>query len=231
MNILETDKLIKRYGQVTAVDRVSLSVGEGESVALIGANGAGKTTLLKLSVGLATPDGGSSRIAGYNVQRMPVAAKTNLGFMSDDPTAYDYLSGREFLTFAGRLRGMDGNRLSERIAELTPLFPIEPILDSPMAGYSRGNKQKVVFLAILLAKPKLLVIDEPIVGLDHASIRVFGQTIRQYARDGNAVLFVTHILEFAERYATRAVVLQRGRITDDVSPKDMSGLSSLVDTP
>ena len=217
MSILTTHHLVKQFGSFIAVNDVNLNLKAGDRYALIGENGAGKTTLMKLIVGLLVPTAGTTVITDHDTAQQPIAAKQQLGYMSDDPSAYDYLTGHEFLILTGKLRGIEGKKLTHRIAELTTMFPIQHILNQPMSYYSRGNKQKLAFLAALLAKPKLLVIDEPIVGLDSVSIDIMGKTLKQHSQDGGAVLFVTHILDFAERYANRAGYMQQGKIVREIT--------------
>src|SRR3990172_5231260 len=147
---IESVGLTKKFGTFSAVSDVNLHVQKGDVYALVGPNGAGKTTLVKMLVGLLAPTGGSALLFGHNVMTQPVRAKELFGYVSDDPTAYEYLSGREFLILKGRLRGMTERVLTERIGKLTSLFPIEDILSQPMSEYSRGNRQKTAFLASIM---------------------------------------------------------------------------------
>lgn len=231
MKLIEAHHLSKKFGSFTAVNAADLSLAAGERLALIGNNGAGKTTLMKMLVGLMIPDAGTARIAGHDITTMPLLAKQQLGYMSDDPTAYDYLSGEEFLILTGRLRGMSETAINHRLAELSKLFPIHSILSQPMSRYSRGNKQKVAFMAALFAKPKVLIIDEPIVGLDSASIDIMGQTLVEYTSEGNAAMFVTHIVDFAEKYATHAAVMVDGALEPPVAITHTTNLAKLIKTP
>jgi ABC-2 type transport system ATP-binding protein len=220
MEALVVRHLTKRFGSpkngYTAVNDVSFSVAPGEIYSLIGQNGAGKTTLLKMLVGLLIPTSGSASVYGHDITVSPVSAKRQIGYISDDPSAYEYLSGREFLTLTGRLREMKPRAILSRIDELVSVFPIEEIFDQPMSRYSRGNKQKVAVLAAVFAKPKLLIIDEPIVGMDARSIGIMGNLLSDYAKDGNAVVLVTHILDFAQKYADRAGIIREGVLTREV---------------
>jgi len=228
MDAIVTSGLTKRFGTFTAVDSVSLAIKEGETYALIGPNGAGKTTLIKILVGLLIPTGGSAFIFGNDVRKNPIAAKRMFGYVSDDPSAYEYLSGSEFLTLTGRLRGMTGSEVSRRIGQLTPLFPIADIISLPMSQYSRGNKQKIAVLGALLTKPKLLIIDEPIVGLDPESIEILGKTILHYTKEGNTVFFVTHILPFAQKFAQRTGVMKNGKIVKETAITKTTDMEKLL---
>lgn len=228
MNAVETHGLTKRFGSLTAVDGVSLRVDEGDRYALVGPNGSGKTTFIKMLVGLLLPSAGSAQVYGQDVVEKPLAVKENIGYVSDDPEAYEYLTGYEFLTLTGRLRGMTGAKLDERIEELASMFPLHDVLPHTMSGYSRGNRQKVAFLASILTKPKLLIIDEPIVGLDQESIDTVGRTIVNYAKAGNTVFFVTHILSFAKTYASAAGIMKKGKIVKELHITAKTPVSELL---
>jgi len=223
-----TQGLTKRFGSFSAVTEVNLRVRKGDVYALVGPNGAGKTTLVKMLVGLLAPTGGYASLFGHNVMTQPVSAKELFGYVSDDPTAYEYLSGREFLTLTGRLRGMTERVLTERIGKLTSLFPIEDILSRPMSEYSRGNRQKTAFLASIMTTPPVLIIDEPIVGLDPASIAILGGKLVAYAHAGGTVFFVTHIMDFAERFARTVGIMKAGKIVREVEVTQTLRLEELV---
>jgi ABC-2 type transport system ATP-binding protein len=217
---LVIQNLSKRFGSsadgVAVVRNVNISVGSGEIYALVGPNGAGKTTLLKMVVGLLKPDSGSVRICGHDSMENPRESKNHFGYVPDEPSGYDFLSGMEFLVFTGKLRGMDSDAIGARIRHLETLFPLADALARPMSEYSRGVKQKVLILAALMTAPEILIIDEPIVGLDPASIGSLGNLFTAYAAGGHAVVFVTHILEFALKYATRAGVMKAGALMRDI---------------
>jgi ABC-2 type transport system ATP-binding protein len=228
MVAIATKNLTKRFNTFTAVDAVNLSVNEGDLYALIGPNGAGKTTLIKMLVGLLIPTGGTATIAGFDIMRRPLSAKREIGYVPDDPSAYDYLTGLEFLMLTGRLRGMKEKEVKKRIDEIVPLFSISDIVPTPIAQYSRGNKQKVAILAALMTKPKILIIDEPIVGLDPSSIDILGATLIKYAREGHTVFFVTHILSFAQKYAQRVGVMKEGTIKKETVVSKAVALETLL---
>ncbi len=202
----------KSFGAFRALANCSLRVGKGEVLALIGPNGAGKTTLIKILTGLLEPTSGCAALAGHDIQADPIGAKRTFGYVPDDPTVYDYLTGREFLALTGRLRGLSRSQITERTTDLLGLFPVKHLMDEQMGNYSRGNKQKVAFLAALLPKPDMLLIDEPIVGLDPESITILGKTIREFAKNGGTVLFTTHILSFAKDYADAYALMVGGKI-------------------
>jgi len=212
-----TKDLTKSFGPVIAVAKVNLSIGPGEIYALVGPNGSGKTTLLKLMVGLLASDKGSTKIYGNDISSEPIEAKKLFAFISDDPRAYDYLTGKEFLALTGNLRQISPSTAKKRIEEIANIFPLKEILNQRMGNYSRGNRQKLAFLAGFLAQPKIFFIDEPIVGLDPASIKILGEQLRQFAKNGGTVLFSTHILDFAKNYADRVGVMVEGRIIREMA--------------
>ncbi len=224
---ISTFKLSKNFGLVSAVNEVTLAINPGEIYALVGPNGAGKTTLLKLLVGLLAPTSGNAVIYGHDIAEEPIEAKKMFAFISDDPKAYNYLTGREFLSLTANLRQIPAKTAEERIEKLKALFPISDIIDQRMAHYSRGNRQKLAFLAGLLAQPKIFIIDEPIVGLDPASIKIFGQKLRGFAKEGGTVLFSTHILKFAKDFAQRIGFMVNGRIEKETLLVDDTQIDDL----
>lgn len=209
---VETKNLTKKFGDFVAVKDVNLKIKKGEAYALIGPNGAGKTTLLKMIVGLYSSTSGSAYILGHDIVKESVLAKKLFGYISDSPSAYEYLTGLEFLSLTGNLRGLAKDKIERRTKEISKAFPLAETLDQPMSSYSRGNKQKVAFLASILAEPPILFIDEPIAGLDPKSIGIFGKKIRDYVKKGNTVMFISHSLSFAKDYADRVGLMESGEI-------------------
>ncbi|MEK7534669.1 MAG: ABC transporter ATP-binding protein [Patescibacteria group bacterium] len=209
---IKTINLSKQFDHIKAVNSVNLEIQTPQVYALIGPNGSGKTTLIKLLVGLLRPTHGSVSIFGHDILQEGEKAKEMFGYISDDPSPYDYLSGIEFLTLTGKLRRLPSSVIHDRISELLSLFPIQDIVYQRMGLYSRGNRQKLAFLAAFIAQPRLLIIDEPIVGLDPTSIDIFGKALKTFARNGGTVFFATHILSFAKRYADRVGIMHAGRI-------------------
>lgn len=219
----------KRFDQKLVVHSATLTIPSGRITTLIGPNGTGKTTLIKMIVGLLTPTSGVVTIFGQDIQQDPIASKKLFGYISDDPSAYEYLSGFEFLSLTGKLRGMPEKRIQQRIREVKSLFPLKEILEQPMAYYSRGSRQKVALLAALLDEPKLLLIDEPIVGLDPQSIDIFGEILRQFSESDGTVFFVTHTLSFANQYANDVYVMNHGKIVVHKDIRETLSLKTLYE--
>jgi ABC-2 type transport system ATP-binding protein len=211
----------KSFGQTKVVKNTSLKILPGEIFTLIGPNGAGKTTLVKMMTGLLRPDKGSITLYGHSIVATPEVAKEYFGYVSDNPSPYDYLTGEEFLALTGRLRGMSPKETAKRIKDLSQLFPIGIALSQPLQPQSRGTKQKIAFLAALMDNPEILIIDEPIVGLDPDGIEIFGKTLKQFAKAGGTVFMVTHILSFAKLYSTRVAVMQNGRISGETAVRNV----------
>lgn len=210
--LIETQNLVKRYGDKTAVDNVSFEVYGGEVFGFLGPNGAGKTTTIKMIVGLLQPTSGVVKVAGYDVLAQPVLAKAACGFVPDTPNLYPKLSGRELLRFVGDLYEMDRQRVERRSEELLRLFDLSQAGDDPIDSYSHGMQQKTTLAAALLHDPKVLVLDEPTVGLDPRSARLIKDMLRQLADRGAAVFLSTHILEIAERMCDRIGIINKGEL-------------------
>lgn len=230
--MLSIKDISKRFGDFGAVKDVSFSVSSGEIYALIGPNGSGKTTLVKMITNLLLPDKGQIKINGFDVVQESLDAKNDLGYVPDDPALYDYLTGREFLWLTGRLHGMTEDRIKTRISDLLEIFPLKDVIDHRAGEYSRGSKQKVAFLSALISEPKLLVIDEPIVGLDPLSIINFGKELKKFASAGGAVFMTTHILDFAQQWASAVGVLSEGKLTRETKVSrntDLAHLYQLVE--
>lgn len=225
---LRVDRLTKRFGPLVAVDDLSIEVRQGEIYGLIGPNGSGKTTTVKMLVGLYRPTSGRVEILGVDLAREPERAKRGLGYVPDEPFVYDKLSGREFLHLVGELYGIPRAERGTRIERLLGVFPITEVIDGYMERFSRGNKQKLTLLASLLHEPRVLVIDEPIVGLDPESAIKTRELLLGFARAGGAVLLSTHTLAFAESICHRVGLLRAGRL---VQEGDLESLRRLAGLP
>jgi ABC-2 type transport system ATP-binding protein len=210
--LIETKNLVKRFGDKVAVNNVSFDVHGGEVFGFLGPNGAGKTTTIKAIVGLLQPTSGTVRVSGYDVQTQPMQAKASSGYVPDTPNLYMKLSARELLRFVGDLYELKRDKIDDRIAELLRLFDLTDVRDDLIDSYSHGMKQKIALAAAIIHDPKVLVLDEPTVGLDPKSARLIKDILRQLADRGAAVFLSTHILEIAERMCDRIGIIDRGNL-------------------
>lgn len=210
--LLRLEHLTKQFAAQRAVDDLSLTIIPGEIYGLIGPNGSGKTTTVKLIAGLYRPTAGRVVVGGIDLHREPERAKRLLGYVPDEPFAYERMSGREFLHLIGELWGVGPGERARKIDELADVFRIGSSLDAYVEGYSRGGRQKLSLIAALLHAPRLLVIDEPIVGLDPESTARTRELLADYAAGGAAVLVCTHTLAFAEAVCHRLGLLRDGRL-------------------
>jgi ABC-2 type transport system ATP-binding protein len=210
---LALEGLSKRFAGRLALDNLSITLAPGEIYGLIGPNGSGKTTTVRLATGLYRPTAGRVLVDGIDVHREPARAKRLLGYVPDEPFAYERMSGREFLHLVGALWDVPARDRAIRIDELAAIFSgLPPILDGHVDSYSRGNRQKVAIVAALLHAPRVLVIDEPIVGLDPESALRTRELLRDFVARGGAVLVCTHTLSFAEAVCHRVGLLRDGRL-------------------
>ncbi|MFU8802336.1 MAG: ABC transporter ATP-binding protein [Bradymonadaceae bacterium] len=211
--IVTLDHLEKKYGQFTAVDRISLEVPYGTVFGVLGPNGAGKTTTLRMITGLLRPTAGSIVIDGHDMDKDPVAAKTITGFIPDRPYIYDKLTAFEYLRFIGGLYKLSGKMLAGRIPEMLELFELREWSDTLIESFSHGMKQRLVFSGALLPGPKLLVVDEPMVGLDPKGHKLVKSLFRRLAEEEDmTILLSTHTLEVAEEICDQIVIINHGRI-------------------
>jgi len=214
MSLIEINCLTKAFGGLTAVDDLNLSVGEGEIFGFLGPNGAGKTTTLKMMAGLIRPNSGSVSICGYDVQKEPMEAKKVLGYVPDRPFVYDKLSASEFMRFMGGLYLMDESTVRPRSAELLKLFGLSDWAPELIEGFSHGMKQRLVMAAALLHEPRVLIVDEPMVGLDPRGVRLLRDVFIGLKEKGSAVFMSTHSLDLAEKIADRVGIINRGRLIE-----------------
>jgi ABC-2 type transport system ATP-binding protein len=210
--LITTESITKKFGEKLAVDGVNLGIHGGEVFGFLGPNGAGKTTTIKMIVGLLQPTSGTAKVAGFDVQAEPLQAKAACGYVPDTPNLYAKLSGRELLRFVGDLYEIPRATVDERGAELLRLFDLSDAQDDLIDSYSHGMKQKTALAAALIHDPRVLVLDEPTVGLDPKSARLIKDMLRQLADRGSAVFLSTHILEIAERMCDRIGIINQGRL-------------------
>ena len=210
--LIETRSLVKRYGDKLAVNNVSFNVYGGEVFGFLGPNGAGKTTTIKMIVGLLQPTAGTINVAGYDVQTQPLLAKAASGYVPDTPNLYAKLTGRELLRFVGDLYSMDPVHVARRTDELLHQFDLAAAAEDTFDSYSHGMQQKISLATALIHDPRVLILDEPTVGLDPRSARQIKDILRQLAHAGSAVMLSTHILEIAERMCDRIGIINKGEL-------------------
>jgi ABC-2 type transport system ATP-binding protein len=232
--LIETRNLVKKYGDKLAVNDVSFDVQAGEVFGFLGPNGAGKTTTIKIIVGLLRPTAGTVKVAGYDVQAQPLLAKAASGYVPDTPNLYAKLTGRELLRFVGDLYNLDHPQTARRVDELLRTFDLNAAADDTIDSYSHGMQQKASLAAALMHDPRVLVLDEPTVGLDPKSARLIKDILRQMADRGAAVFLSTHILEIAERMCDRIGIIDKGSLVavgtmQELRTLNKSGETSLED--
>lgn len=210
--MLGLEHLSKRFGEKLAVDDVTFTVSAGEIFALIGPNSSGKTTIVRSIAGLLRVDDGTIIVDEKNIVESPKETKSVIGYIPDEPAAWNAMTGEEFLHFSGALYGLSPTERNERIAALLPRFSLDEMLHDRFDDLSRGNKQKFSIIAALLHRPKLLLVDEPIVGLDPESATVAKKLFREFVQSGGALLLVTHSLPVAEAIASRIGVMRKGKL-------------------
>src|SRR5829696_4600086 len=210
--MIELSALTKRYGTFTAVDALDLDVPRGELFGFLGPNGAGKTTTLRMIAGILRPSSGTVRIAGIDLANQPTAAKQKLGFIPDRPFIYEKLTGVEFLRFVAGLYGQAGPEIERRGRELLALFDLEEWQDELVESYSHGMRQKLIISSAFVHKPEVIVVDEPMVGLDPKAAKILKELFREYTNRGNTIMMSTHTLEVAEAMCDRIGIIKSGTI-------------------
>jgi ABC-2 type transport system ATP-binding protein len=223
--MIKLTRLTKVYGDLTAVNSISLDVAAGEVFGFLGPNGAGKTTTIKMMAGLLQPTSGTAEIGGFDIRKEPLRAKAITGFIPDRPYLYDKLTAAEFLYFVARLYAMSGP--SKRISELLELFSLADWSDELVENFSHGMKQRLVMASALLHEPKVLVVDEPMVGLDPRGARLVKDLFRDLAAAGVTVFLSTHTLEIVESLCTRVAIINNGVIIAEGSVGELGRLARM----
>ncbi len=222
MSLLSITNISKKFGNLTAVDGLSLEIPPGEVHAFLGPNGAGKTTTIRMISGLLRPDTGTILVDGHDVVTDGVAARRKLAYVPDEPYLFERLTGREFLDFTARIYGLERHLYDERLAECDGLFNLSGFWDRLAEGYSHGQRQRVVLAAAWMHRPKLLIVDEPLVGLDPKHIRVAIDLFRRLATEGGSVLMSTHTLATVEGSCDRVTVVDKGKIIAHGTVKEVA---------
>ncbi|MGC9941307.1 MAG: ABC transporter ATP-binding protein [Verrucomicrobiota bacterium] len=210
--MIEIDQLVKKFGNLTAVDNVSLTIPRGEFFAVLGPNAAGKTTMIKLLAGLLKPSSGCARICGFDIQTQPLEARKRLAYVPDYPFLYDKLTAWEFFRFIGQLFHLDAARIEKNSRELVTRFHLTEFADRSLEGLSHGTRQRVAIVSALLHDPEVFVIDEPMVGLDPQHARVVKDVLKERSLAGMTVLVSTHQLSIAEEMADRIGIINGGKL-------------------
>jgi ABC-2 type transport system ATP-binding protein len=210
--MIELNQLTKNFGDLIAVNDLTLKVERGEFFAVLGPNAAGKTTLIRVLAGLLKPTRGTARVAGFDIQTAPLEARRRLAYVPDFPFLYDKLTPLEFLRFTGQIFQMSEDRIQAASRELIPRFHLEDFINKPIEGLSHGTRQRVAIVSALLHDPEVLVIDEPMVGLDPQHARVVKDVLKERTRQGATVFLSTHQLSVAEEMADRIGIMHQGRL-------------------
>lgn len=227
--MIELKGLTKKYGDFTAVENLNLTVKRGEVFGFIGPNGAGKTTTIKMIGGVLEPSAGSITIAGMDMQKQPEAAKRKIGFIPDRPFLYEKLTGREFLKFTADLYGVPAGIYKEKANESLEFFSLSDWSDELIESYSHGMKQRLIMSAALLHDPEVIIVDEPMVGLDPAAIIMVKELFQRLARNGVTVFMSTHTLKVAEDTCDRIGVINNGRMIASGTTTELQREANVTD--
>ena len=228
-NMLKIEHLTKSYGEKKAVDDLSLHIAPGEIYGFIGHNGAGKTTTLKSVVGIQQFDQGEIFIGGVSVQKDPLACKKQLAYIPDNPDLYEYMTGIQFLNFIADIFGVSAQERQERIHTYADRFELTEDLAQSIAAYSHGMKQKLAIIAAWIHQPKLIVMDEPFVGLDPKAAHLLKGMMREICDQGGAIFFSTHVLEVAEKLCDKIAIIKAGKLIRSGTMEEVKGDDSLED--
>ena len=225
--MLEINGLSKSYGSHKAVDNLNMNIRNGEIHGFIGHNGAGKTTTLRSIAGIMQFEEGNILIDGHSIKEEPLACKKIMAYIPDNPDLYEFMSGIQYLNFIADIFGVDVSTRDERIHRYTDLFEITNVLDDAISSYSHGMKQKLAIVSAWIHEPKLILMDEPFVGLDPKASHILKQMMREFCDQGNDILFSTHVLEVAEKLCDRVAIIKDGKLIRSGTMEDVKGDSSL----
>ena len=227
--MLNIQHFTKTYGEKRAVDDLSLHIAPGEIYGFIGHNGAGKTTTLKAAVGILQFDAGEITIGGHSIQTQPLACKRLLAYIPDNPDLYDFMSGIQYLNFIADVFGIPAAERWARIEPYADAFELTGDLGQPISAYSHGMKQKLAIIAAWIHDPKLIIMDEPFVGLDPKAAHLLKGMMRELCDVGGAIFFSTHVLEVAEKLCDKVAIIKGGRLIRSGTMEEVKGDDSLED--
>ena len=227
--MLKIENLTKIYGNKKAVDNLSLHIKPGEIYGFIGHNGAGKTTTLKSCCGILQYDSGEIFVDGVSMKRDPIVCKSKIAYIPDNPDLYEFMTGIQFLNFTADVFGVGADERQELIRKYADAFELTGDLAQPISAYSHGMKQKLAIISALIHSPKLIIMDEPFVGLDPKSSHLLKQIMREMCDNGGAIFFSTHVLEVAEKLCDKIAIIKNGRLIKWGSAEEVKGDTSLED--
>ena len=227
--MLDVRNVSKRYRTIPAVQNVSFRLAEGEILGYLGPNGSGKSTTVKMITGMIEPSDGEILFRGRNIQDDLSTYRAHLGYVPEEAQIYTHLSGLEYLQLVGRLRGMSEKLIDTKARALLQLLSLEASQYSAISDYSKGMKQRVLISAALMHDPELLIFDEPLSGLDAVTARLFKDLLVLLAKEGKAILYISHVLEVVERVCDRVIILAKGKVVADASPSELTELTKLPD--
>jgi ABC-2 type transport system ATP-binding protein len=226
--MLEIQRLTKRYRNIAVVDDVSFTVRPGEVTGYLGLNGSGKSTTVKIATGLLEPTAGKVLLDGRDIREDMIGFRRRLGYVPEEAILYSYLTGLEYLQLMGRLRSLPVRDVDRKANDLLELFSLGDYRHAPISAYSKGMKQRVLISAALLHDPDVLILDEPLSGIDVTSAQLFKHLLGELARQGKIILYISHVLEVVERVCARVVIIYRGRI---MAADSVERLRDLMDAP
>lgn len=225
--MLKIENLTKKYGEKKAVDNLSLHIQPGEIYGFIGHNGAGKTTTLKCIVGIQGFDEGKIFIDGESIKENSIGCKKKIAYIPDNPDIYDYMTGVQYLNFIGDIFGISSEERKEKIEKYSAIFELTNDLSQPISSYSHGMKQKLVIISAWLHSPKLILMDEPFVGLDPKASHLLKEMMREHCDKGGAIFFSTHVLEVAEKLCDKVAIIKNGKLIKSGTMEEVKGDESL----
>lgn len=227
--MLKIEHLTKTYGEKKAVDDLTLHIQPGEIYGFIGHNGAGKTTTLKACCGILQYDSGEITVDGVSMKQNPILCKSKIAYIPDNPDLYEFMTGIQFLNFVADIFGVSAADRQERIHRYADAFELTGDLAQPISAYSHGMKQKLAIISALIHKPKLIIMDEPFVGLDPKATHLLKELMHELCSQGSAIFFSTHVLEVAERLCDKIAIIKGGKLIRSGSTEEVKGDSSLED--